>query len=248
MTNPSNFFVVPSALSASSIVCKSGNSYTPTNSLIENVATGDILDVIIMGCRQVGGQVSGSQLGQVAGRFYNPVPGSTPGTFQLAASTIYAFPFRCPANINIATLNMDVTTAGMAATAMRFALYQDNGAGAPGSQVAGSESGVQATTSTGAVAFTPAAALTLEEGWYWGAVACTCTATPPTVAALAAGYAASLNNWLGQDTLAHAIATSAQEAMGVSATFVYASLPASFPTASYALVLAAAVPLIVLGT
>lgn len=248
MTNPTNFFVVPSALSASSIVCKSGNSYTPTNSLIENIATGDILDVINMGCRQVGGQVSGSQLPNATGRFINPVPGATPGTFQLAASTIYAFPFRSPGNIPVQTLNMDVTTAGETGTTLRFALYEDNGAGAPGLQVAGSESGSQVGTSIGALTYTPASPITLQEGWYWGAVACNGTATPPTVAALAAGYAASLNTWLGQDTLAHAIATSAEEAMGVSATFVYASLPASFPTASYALVLGAAVPLIVLGT
>lgn len=247
MTNPFNFFAVPAALSASAVVCKSGNSYTPVNSLLENVATGDILDVINMGCRQIGGQDSGAQLPLVAGRFYNPAEGATPGTLQLAASTIYAFPFRIPGNLPVQTLNMDVTTAGMAGTTLRFALYQDL-AGAPSTQIAGTESGSQVGTSTGALTFTPAAPLTLQEGWYWGAVACNGTATPPTVAAIAAGYAASLNNALGQDTLAHAIATSAEAAMGVTASFVFGSLPASFPTASYALVLNAAVPLIVLGT
>lgn len=246
MTNPVNFFAVPAALSASTIICKSGNQYTPVNSLLENIATGDILDVINQGCRQIGGADSGPQLPNVTGRYVNPVPGSTPGTFQLAASTIYAFPFRVPGNIPVQTLNMDVTTAGMPATTLRFALYNDLN-GAPSTQVAGSESGSQVGTSTGALTFTPSAPLSLNEGWYWGAVACNGTATPPTVAAIAASYAADLNNWLGQDTLAHAIATSAEAAMGVSASFVFASLPATFPTASYALILNAAVPLIVLG-
>lgn len=247
MSNPTNFFAVPAALSASSIICKSGNSYTPVNSLLENVATGDILDVINQGCRQIGAADGGAQLPNVTGRFINPVPGSTPGTFQLAASTIYAFPFRVPGNVPIQTLNMDVTAAGMAATALRFALYNDL-AGVPNTQVAGSESGSQIGTSTGALTYTPASPLALQEGWYWGAVACNGTATPPTVAAIAASYAADLNNWLGQDTLAHAIATSAEAAMGVSASFIFASLPPVFPTTSYALILNAAVPLIVLGT
>lgn len=247
MTNPFNFFVVPSALSASSIVCKSGNSYTPVNSLIENVVTGDILDVINQGCRQVGGQDSGAQLPLVGSRFYNPAPGSTPGTFQLVASTIYAFPFRIPSNIPIQTLNVDVTTAGQPGTTARWGLYYDL-AGAPTTQVAGTESGSQVMTSTGSVVYTPTAPIVLVEGWYWAAISGSTATTMPTLAAIAAGYAAHLNSSLGQDTLAHAIATSAEAAMGVSATFVYGSLPQNFPTTSYALVLNAAIPLIVPGT
>ena len=247
MSNPTNFFVVPSALSASTINCKSGNSYTPVNSLIENVSTGDILDVINQGCRQVGGSDSGAQLGQVASRFYNPVPGSTPGTLQLTASTIYAFPFRSPANINIATLSVDVTTAGQATSAARFALYNDL-AGAPSTQVAGSESGSQVMTSTGGVTYTPASPLTLVEGWYWAAIAANVLTTMPTLAAIATGYASMLTSAMGQDTLAHAIATTNESVTGVTATFVYGSLPQNFPTASYALAINAATPLIILGT
>lgn len=247
MTLITNFFIVPSGLAGEPLICKSGNSYTAVNNIITNVATGDILDIIGMGCRQVGGPDSAATLAWVAGRFYNPVPGSTPGTFQLVASTIYAFPFRTPANIPIQTLSVDVTTAGQATSAARFALYTDLN-GAPSTQVAGSESGSQVMTSTGGVTYTPASPLSLNEGWYWAAIAANSLTTMPTLASIATGYASSLNSAMGQDTLAHAIAASGEAAGGVSATFVYGSLPQSFPTASYAQAINAGTPLIVLGT
>lgn len=242
----SNFFIVPSGLNVTQFSCRSGNVYSPVNNILTNVAQIDISDVLALGARQVAGPDAGANLPWVASRFYNPVPGSTPGTLTLAASTIYAFPFRVPANIAVQTLNADVATAQVGG-AFRFALYSDLN-GAPGTQVAGSESGAQVATSTGGITYTPTAPLSLNEGWYWGAMAASATSTMPTLAALAAGYAGNLNTMLGQDTLAHAIATSAEAAMGVTATFVYGSLPQTFPTASYALSLNAAVPLIVIGT
>jgi hypothetical protein len=67
-----------------------------------------------------------------------------------------------------------------------------------------------------------------------------------TVAAIAAAYASNLTAELGQDTLAHAIATSAEAAMGVSGSATFGAMPATFPAPS--LVLNAAVPLLVIGT
>lgn len=246
MTNPTNFFLFPATQNSEPVTCKSGNVYLPVNNIVTNVIPGDILDVINMGGRQVGASDAGAQLPQVASRFYNPVPGATPGTLLTVLSTIYAFPFRIPGNVNIQTICADVTT-GQTGGQVRFGLYADL-AGAPGALVAGSDSGAQVATGAAVITFTPASPLQLLEGWYWGALVAAATSTMPTVAAIAAGYAANLNAMIGQDTAAHAFATSAEAVSGVSAALTFAALPATFPTASFALNINAAVPLIVLGT
>lgn len=240
-----NFFICPAGV-GTQIVAKSGNVYTPVNNILTNVPAGDITSIINLGCRQVGGPDAGATLGWVAGRFYNVCPGSTPGTVTPAASTIYAVPFRAPGNVPIQTLSANVT-AGTTGGKVRFGIYADSN-GAPGALVAGSDSGDQVATSGAAATFTPSAPLVLNEGWYWLALEAAATTTLPTLSAFAAGYGADNNALLGQDTLAHAIATTVQEAMGVSATLTYGALPATFPTAAYALVLGAAVPMVVPGT
>ena len=241
-----NFFIVPSALSGQTLVCKSGNSYNAVNSIITNVAQGDVLDIINMGARHVGGPDSAPTLAAVAGRFYNPVPGGTPGSLLTVASTIYAFPFRWPGNVPIQTLSANIVT-GQTGGKVRFGLFTDLN-GAPNALVSGSDSGDQTATGTAAATFTPVAPLVLNEGWYWAALAAVASSTMPTVSSIATGYGADNNALLGQDTLAHAVATSAEAALGVSAAFTYGALPATFPTASYALVLGAGIPLIVPGT
>jgi hypothetical protein len=241
-----NFFIVPSGLNVTEFACKSGNVYTPQNNVLTNVASGDILDVISMGARQVGGPDGGVKVGWVAGRFYSPVPGATPGTLLTAASTIYAYPVRVPGNIPVQTISADVTT-GQTGGLVRFGLYTDL-AGAPNALVAGSDSGSQPATGTAVATFTPSSPLILNDGWYWAALTASASSTMPSVAALAAAYASDLTSLLGQDTAAHAFASSVEAAMGVTATFTFGALPAVFPTAGYALSLNAAVPMLVLGT
>lgn len=244
MTNPVNFFVVPSTVEQ--ITSKSGNVYTPANNIITNVATGDILDVINSGGRQVGGADSGAQLPWVAGRFYQPMQGATPGTLLLAASTIYATPIRVAGNVPIQTISADVTT-GQTGGQVRFGLYTDLN-GAPSALVAGSDSGTQVATGAAVATFTPAAPLMLTEGWYWSVVTGAASSTMPTVAALAASYNSDGTALIGQDTAAHAFAASAESVQGVTAAFTFGALPATFPTASYALSVNAAIPMLVLGS
>lgn len=243
MTNPVNFFVVPSSLE--NITCRSGNVYTPANNIVTNVATGDIIDVINQGGRQVGGPDAGATIAAVAGRFYQPMQGATPGTLLTVISTIYAYPVRLPGNLPIQTVSADVTT-GQTGGLIRFGLYSDLN-GLPNALVAGSDSGSQTATGSAVVTFTPAAALALTEGWYWAVLAASASSTMPTVAALAAGYSSDANALIGQDTAAHAFATSAQSVAGLTATFTYGALPATFPTAGQALAIAAAQPMLVFG-
>src|ERR1700728_2908916 len=105
-----NFFIVPSGNNATQFVCKSGGVYTPVNNILTNVASIDVLDVLDQGARQVAGPDAGGNLPWVGSRFYTGVPGATPGTFLLVASTLYAYPFRVPANIPLQTLSAYVTT------------------------------------------------------------------------------------------------------------------------------------------
>lgn len=247
MTNTPNFFVVPAALADNPFVCRSGNTYTPVNSLLTNVATGDILDTINLGARQIGGPDSGAQLPWVASRFYLPVKGATPVAVLSVSSTIYAIPFRTSGNVPIQSLAASITT-GQTGGAFHMGLYTDLN-GVPTSLVAGSDSGAQiATSGAGVITFTPAAPLALNDGWYWMALTATASSTMPSFIGFTANAAAQLSSDLGFDTAAHALATSGEFLGGVSATFTYGALPATFPTAGYALSLNAAVPGLVLGT
>jgi hypothetical protein len=50
-----NFFIVPSGLTATQFVAKSGNVYVPVNSIVTNVAPGDVDSLVNQGLRQVAG-------------------------------------------------------------------------------------------------------------------------------------------------------------------------------------------------
>ena len=242
-----NFFVVPTVLAGEPLVCKSGTAYQAVNNIVTNVATGDILDLTNMGCRQVGGPDSGAQLPWVASRFYGLPRGATPGTVLTQTGLIYAYPIRVPGNIPVQTIAMDTTT-GQTGGAFHAGIYTDLN-GAPSALVAGSDTGAQIATSGAAVqTFTPTAPLVLNDGWYWLASAFSASSTYPTMASVATGYASMLNVEQGSDTALHLAAASAEATTGVTATFTYAALPAAFPTAGYALQLNAGVPLVILGT
>ena len=186
-------------------------------------------------------------LAWVASRFYGLPPGATPGTLLLTTGTIYAYPIYIPGNVNIKTLNIDVTT-GETGGSIRAGIYADL-YGAPGAIVTGSDGGAMvATSGSGVQTNTYATALTLTPGWYWLAMAATASSTFPTVAAIAASYASNLNAMMGADTAAHFFATSSEEQLGVTAAFTFGALPAAFPTSSYALNTGLAIPLIGLGT
>jgi hypothetical protein len=241
-----NFFVVPSGLNITEFSCKSGNVYSPVNNILTNVAQGDILDVIALGARQVGGPDSGARLPWVAGRFYTGLAGLTPAALLTVASTIYAVPVRIPSNIPVQTISANVTT-GQTGGKVRFGIYTDL-AGVPTSLIAGSDSGDQVATGTAAATLTPAAPISLNDGWYWLALTATASSTMPSVTGTTANAALELSRDLGFDTLAHAVAASGEFLGGVSAAFTYGALPATFPTASYALGLNAAAPVIFIGT
>lgn len=242
-----NFLIVPSVLAGEPLVCKSGNTYQAVNNIVTNVASGDLLDVINMGCRQVGGPDAGANLPLVAGRFYGVPRGATPGTVLSVTNLIYAYPIRLAGNVPIQTIGMNTTT-GQTGGAFHAGIYTDLN-GAPNALVPGSDTGAQIATSGAAVqTFTPVTPITLNDGWYWLASAFTASGTYPTMASVATGYASELNADQGSDTALHLSAASVEATTGVTATFTYGALPAAFPTAGYALQLNAGVPLVILGT
>lgn len=192
-------------------------------------------------------EVFGSVLPWAASHFYGLPPGATPGTLLLTASTIYAYPVYIPGNAPIKTISIDSTT-GQTGGAVHAGLYTDLN-GAPNALVTGSDSGALAATGTAVATATFTTALNLTPGWYWLAMTGTASSTMPTVAAIAASYTSDLNALQGNATsLVDFFATSAQEALGVTATFTYGALPVTFPTTGYAQNVALAIPLVALGT
>jgi len=240
-----NYFKVPAGNNSTEFACKSGNVYAPVNGIVSAVAMQDVLDILEMGLRPVAGPSTGSRLSWIASRFYTGLSGLTPATLLTVASTIYAYPIYIPGNVALQSLSIDVTT-GQTGGKVRAGLYTDV-AGTPTALVAGSDTGDLAGTGT-AVVGSSAIALSIPEGWYWVASTASASSTMPTVESTTANAALELSRDLGFDTAAHAFATSAQFLGGVSAAFTYAALPATFPTASYALGLGATVPLVVIGT
>lgn len=179
-------------------------------------------------------------------RFYGLPRGATPSTLLTTASTIYAYPLYIPGNTPIKTISTDSTT-GQTGGSVHVGLYADN-FGTPGALVANSDSGALAATGTAIATATYTTPLTLSPGWYWLATTAAASSTMPTLAAIATSYTSELAGEIGIDTAAHAFATASQNASGVTATFTFGALPATFPSAGLALNIALAVPMVVLGT
>lgn len=192
----------------------------------------------------------GGNVPLVASRFYGVPRGATPGTLLTVTGTLYAYPFYLSGPTTLVTLGM-YTTSGQTGGAARIGLYTDNGAGYPGNLVSGSDGGALACTS-GAAIQNNTVSLTLAGGWYWLASIFTASSTFPTVASAAVSYGSAMNSFLGSDTAAHLIATSAQAASGISITGqTYGALSGInsgvFPS-SATLRLNLDTPLLVLGT
>lgn len=181
----------------------------------------------------------------VPSQFYGLPRGATPGTLLAVTATLYAYPLYIPGNAPVKTISLYSST-GQTGGAGHVGIYSDVN-GAPNTLVTGSDSGaLAATANTTAATATYGTPLTLTKGWYWLASIFTASGTFPTVGAVATGYASELGGQQGFDTIAHAVATSAQAPTGVTAAGTYGALPATFPAAT--LQLNAAVPLVLLGT
>lgn len=181
----------------------------------------------------------------IASQFYGLPKGATPGTLLTVTATLYAYPLYIPGNVPIKTIGIYSST-GQTGGAGHAGIYTDAN-GVPGSLVTGSDSGaLAATANTTAATATYGTPITLPKGWYWLGSIWTASSTFPTVGAVATGYANELPNQQGFDTIAHAVATSAQAPTGVTAAGTYGALPATFPAAT--LQLNAAQPLVLLGT
>ena len=232
-------------LNSEKYTCCSGNSYTSSASgVVTGVVSGDVKDLL----DQLGVEIAGAfknALPWVTGRFYGLPEGATLAGVLTVASTIYAVPVFVPNAVTVSSLNVGVVT-GQTGGLVRCALYADTGAGAPGALVAGTDSGSLDAAST-EVSTKGSLAVSLAAGWYWAAVTAYATSTMPTITGATAIYASSLNASMGNDSTADALATSAKAATGVSAAFTYAAMPATFPSASYAQVLNATTPIVVIG-
>lgn len=177
--------------------------------------------------------------------FYGLPKGATPGTLLSVTATLYAYPLFIPGNVPVKTISLYSST-GQTGGAGHVGIYSDV-SGAPNALVTGSDSGaLAATANTTAATATYATPITLTRGWYWLASIFTASGTFPTVGSVATGYANELPAQQGFDTIAHAVATSAQAPTGVTAAGTYGALPASFPTP--AVQLNAGIPLVLLGT
>lgn len=191
----------------------------------------------------------GGQLPMAASRFYGLPYGQTPTTFLTVTGTLYAYPFYIAATTLIKTVGI-YTTTGQTGGAAHAGLYNDNGAGYPGTLVANSDGGALLATS-GAVSQTNTVSLTLPAGWYWLASIFTATSTFPTVAALDAIYPSATVSQLGFDTAAHLIAASGEAANGYTVTATYGALnginSGVFPSGA-AVNYATKTPIVTLGT
>ncbi len=191
----------------------------------------------------------GGALPLVASRFYGVPRGATPGTLLTVTGTLYAYQFYVPNAVTIPTIGL-YTTTGQTGGAAHVGLYKDNGAGYPGTLVAGSDGGALAATS-GAASQRNTVNLSLTAGWYWFASIFTASGTFPTVASAAVSYASSSNALLGSDSVAHLIATSAEAASGISVAATYGALntinSGVFPSGA-TLTLNADTPLVIIGT
>ena len=181
----------------------------------------------------------------VTGQFYGTPVDSTLAAVLTTTGIITAYPIFVPNAVTVSSLNVSVTT-GQTGGKCRCALYADTGAGAPGALVAGTDSGDLTATGT-AVETKGSLAVALNPGWYWVAHYAAATTTMPSVVGATAVYTNSLNTTLGNDTAADALATASKATTGVSATFVYAAAPATFPSAGYAQVQNASIPVVAIG-
>jgi len=99
------------------------------------------------------------------GEYIAPHPYSfTPGAVAVVAGHFYASEFHVTRAITIDRLAVHVTT-GDAGKYVRLGIYNDNGAGYPGTLV--SDAGTALVTSTGVQAVTPASDIVLAMGLYW---------------------------------------------------------------------------------
>jgi hypothetical protein len=213
----------------------------------------------------------GAPLGPwVTGQFYGTM-GSTTEAVQTVTATLYATPVFIPNLVTVKSLNLSVTT-GETGGAADIGIYADNGAGYPGTLVydsgalttlTGTAVKTQTLSTTAApaigVAFnetttlgvttsggSPLANNQLVPGLYWFASIFTASSTFISVVGIDPVYTNFQNALLGQDTAAHALATSGEAATGISVAGTYGALPLTFP-ASATLTLNAATPTFVLG-
>lgn len=184
----------------------------------------------------------GATVPWVSGRFYGAPPSTTPVGFLTVTGVQYAYPLYIPAT-TIRTINVGVTTGQTGGNA-HYALYGDNGAGYPGSIVY--EFGaIGALTSTSVVTVT-ATSLVINSGLYWVSSIFTATSTFPTVTAITSAYTNPLMSQLGDDTAAHALATSAFAPTGISVAATYGTLASTFPTGA-TLTINTATPMAIFG-
>lgn len=184
----------------------------------------------------------------VSGRFYGIPLGMTSAALLTVTGTLYAYPVYIPNTVTVKSLNLSVTT-GQTGGSARIGIYADNGAGYPGTLVAGSDAGALAATAT-AVVSNSSLSIVLNPGTYWFASIFTATSTFPSVVGSTAVYTSDISEMLGWDTAAHALATSGQAVTGIQVAATFGALSGInsgvFP-ASATLTLNAGTPEFVVG-
>jgi len=87
-----------------------------------------------------------------------------------------------PAPVTILRVGTEVTVVGNAASVFRIGIYNDNGAGAPGTLVTNGDCGTIAGDSATVQEITLGTAITLTPGWYWtGGASQNAATTAPTM-------------------------------------------------------------------
>lgn len=107
------------------------------------------------------------------------IPHSAQGTLQGNNGTLRLAPWFCPQTLNITRIGAEVSTVGESGSKVRLGIYNDNGAGVPGTLLidAGQIAGDSATVQD----ITLGSTLVMPRGWYWlGGVAQSAPTTTPT--------------------------------------------------------------------
>jgi hypothetical protein len=212
-----------------------------------NVSSGGLPQTEAITASQAGMYFAGgASLPWVAGRFYGNPIGNTPTGVLTVTGTIYAYPLWIP-QTTIKTVNLGVQLGQTGGNA-HVGLYFDNGAGYPGSLLV-DFGAVGALTSTATVTLTASTPQPVNSGMYWVTSVFTATSTFPNVYGVANTYTPATSYQMGFDTAAHALATSGEAVSGIaiaSATSVYGTLPATFPTGA-TLSLNAVTPMAIFG-
>jgi len=175
--------------------------------------------------------IIGGRIGATPNRYYvaGMIGGTALTTLALTANTIWGIPFVPSRDCSLDTILLEVTTLGSGSSA-RVGIYSGDGNLHPNALLAESSSGAISTATAGVKVFSFSTPVVLKGGTtYWLAV--TNNATAPTVRAVPVAAGIGI---LGFSSTLGAVSPG----FCWRATFTFAALPSTFPTASEAIIAA----------